>query len=302
MGSPTGMSTRCLASGPVMLPSPRRLPRSLRTEPPALARQPWQTCTGRTGSWSCKQVAPSADPLPADLPHLGPRTRVTARSGSGRALPHFPRSKARPDSDHVAVVLALGRAPSSAVDDEAGALFQHSPSPWRHALRRFLLASSRTASPRPLPSRLQIVRQSRHPCCHERWGGRSPQATRPCSTVEFVVVPDVAIASDPFLPWACVPSRLFAGFANAKRRSGAHLMSRPGGAGVCAEARRVRPDRHDGPGHEPPKRLGPDLRGTITGSRSTQVRSVPPSPGDESPFADGDFIGSKSPKRLRSSR
>jgi hypothetical protein len=155
LGSPTGMSTRCLASGPVMLPSPRRLPRSLRTEPPALARQPWQTCTGRTGSWSCKRVAPSADPLPADLPHRGPRTRVTVRSGSGCALPHFPRSKARPDSDHVAVVLALGRAPSSAVDDEAGALFQLSPSPWRHALRRFLLASSSTASPRPLPSRLQ---------------------------------------------------------------------------------------------------------------------------------------------------
>jgi hypothetical protein len=33
-----------------------------------------------------------------------------------------PASKARPDSDHVAVVRALGRAPSSAVDDEAGAL------------------------------------------------------------------------------------------------------------------------------------------------------------------------------------
>lgn len=33
-----------------------------------------------------------------------------------------PASKARPDRDHVAVVHAVGRAPSSAVDDEAGAL------------------------------------------------------------------------------------------------------------------------------------------------------------------------------------
>jgi len=161
------MSTRCLASGPVMLPSPRRLPRSLRTELPALARQPWQTCTGRTGVWTTRQVAPSANPIPADLPHRGPRTRVAARPGSGRAFPHFPRSKARPDSDHVAVVLALGRAPSHAVDDEAGALFQHSPSPWRHALRRVLLASSRTASPRPLPFRPPAT-SSRLLCCHER--------------------------------------------------------------------------------------------------------------------------------------
>lgn len=119
------MNARCLASSPSMLPSPRLLPRSLRTELPAVARQPLQTCTGRTGSGSLKRVAPSADPLPADLPHRGPRARVAARSGSGRALPHFPRSKARPGLDHVAVVLALGRAPSSAVVDEAGVLFQH---------------------------------------------------------------------------------------------------------------------------------------------------------------------------------
>lgn len=49
--------------------------------------------------------------------------------GSGSALPRFPRSKARPDEDHVAVTLAVGRAPSSAVHDEAGAIFQLSPSP-----------------------------------------------------------------------------------------------------------------------------------------------------------------------------
>jgi hypothetical protein len=85
------MSTRCLASGSAMFPSRRLLPRPLRTELPALARQPWQTCTGRAGSWSCKQVAPSADPLPADLPHRGPRARVAARPGSGPALPQFPR-------------------------------------------------------------------------------------------------------------------------------------------------------------------------------------------------------------------
>lgn len=296
------MNVRCLASGPVVLPPRRPLPRSFQTELPALARQPWQTCTGRTGSWSCELVAQLADPFPADLPHRGPRTRVAARSSSGRALPHFLRSKARPDSDHVAVVLAWGRAPSSAVHDEAGALFQHSPSLWRHALRRFLLASSRAASPRPLPSRQQTVRQSRNPCCHERWGGRSLQATRPCSTVEFVVILDVAIESDPVLPWACVPSRLFAGFANAKRRSGAHQLPCPDGVGVGAEAQRFRPDRHDGSGREPPKRLGPDLRGTITGSRSTQVQSVPPSSGDESPFVGSDLIGSRPPKRPRSSR
>jgi len=168
------MSTRCLASSPVMLPSPRCLPRSLRTGLPALARQPWQTCTGRTGSRSRRQVAPSTDPLPADLPHRGPRARVAACPGSGRALPHFPRSKARPDLDHVAVVLALGRAPSSAVDDEAGALFQHSPSPWRHALRRVLLASSRTASPRPLPSRPQAVRHFPPPVLPREMGWAPP--------------------------------------------------------------------------------------------------------------------------------
>jgi hypothetical protein len=49
---------------------------------------------------------------------------------------------------------------------------------WRHALRRFLLASSRTASPRSVPSRLPIA-SSRHSCCHERRTECSQQATRP---------------------------------------------------------------------------------------------------------------------------
>lgn len=295
------MSTRCLASGPAMFPSRRHLPRSSRTELPALARQPWQTCTGRTGCRTTRQVAPSADPAPADLPHRGPRARVAAHTGSGRALPHFLRSRARPGSDHVAAVLAWDAHPRAPLMMRLELSSSHSPSPWRHTLRRLLLASSRTASPRPMPSRPPTA-SSRRPCCHGSWNGRSPQTTRPCSTVEFVVVLDVAIVSDPILPWACVPSRLFAGFANAKRRSGAHLMPCPVGEGVCAEARRVHPDRHDGSGRESPKRLGPDLRGAITGSRSTQSRPVAPSPGDESPFADVDFIGSKPPKRLRSSR
>jgi hypothetical protein len=296
------MSTRCLASGPVMLPSPRRLPRPLRTELPALARQPWQTCTGRTGSGSRKQVAPSADPSSADLPHRGPRTRVAARSGSGRALPQVPRRR---------LVRTRTTLPWFVPWDA------HPRAPLMMRLELSLPAFSfpvapcpSKGSPRQQPHRVTAAvalspadcASIRHPCCHERWGGCSQQTTRPCSTVEFVAVLDVAIASGPFLPWACVPSRLFAGFANAKRRSGAHLVPCPGGVGVCAEARRVRPDRHDGPGHESPKRLGPDLRGTFTGSRSTQVRSVPPSPGDESPFAGGDFIGSKPPKQLRSSR
>lgn len=230
------MSTRCLASRTAMLPPQCRLPRSSRTGLPAMARQPCQTRTDRIGWWSRTRVAPSAEPLPADLPHRGPRMRVAARSGSGRALPHFLRSKARPDLNPVAVVPALGRAPSSAVMDEAGALFQLSPSPWRHALRRVLLASSRAASPRPLPSRPPPA-SSGHSCCHVRSGECSQRATRPCSTVEFVVVLGVAIEGGPFLPWACVQSRLFASFADAKRGSGAHRVSCPAGDAVRTEVR-----------------------------------------------------------------
>lgn len=49
---------------------------------------------------------------------------VAVHWGSGHASPRFPCSKARPDSKHVAVSSAVGRAPPSSVFDEARALLQ----------------------------------------------------------------------------------------------------------------------------------------------------------------------------------
>lgn len=99
---------------------------------------------------------------------------------------------------------------------------------WRHTLRRFLLDSSRAASPRPVPSRPSEV-PYRSSCCHERWARRLHWATRPCSTVEFVAVLDVAIEGGPVLPWACVPTRRFSDFAVAKPFTGAHRTLWPPG-------------------------------------------------------------------------
>jgi hypothetical protein len=193
-----------------------------------------------------RQVAPSADPAPADLPHRGPRARVAAHTGSGRALPHFPRSRARPGSDHVAAVVAWDAHPRAPLmmrlELSSSLLLPRGATPFEGF-------SSPAAVPRhrglcPLACRL------RHPVDRVATvdGVRSLQATRPCSTVELVVALDVAIVSGPILPWACVPSRLFGGFASAKRRSGAHLMPCPVGEGDCAEAQHVHPHRHDGSG------------------------------------------------------
>jgi len=99
---------------------------------------------------------------------------------------------------------------------------------WRHTLRRFFLDSSRAASPRPVPSRPSEV-PYRPSCCHERWAGCLHWATRPCSTVEFVAVLDVAIEGGPVLPWACVPTRRFSDFAVAKPFTGAHRALWPPG-------------------------------------------------------------------------
>jgi len=106
---------------------------------------------------------------------------------------------------------------------------------WRHTLRRFLLDSSRAASPRPVPSRPLEV-PCRLPCFHERWAGCVLRTTRPCSTVEFVAVLDVAIEGGPILPWACVPTRCFSDFAVAKPLTGAHRK-------LCPSGRRTTPKR-----------------------------------------------------------
>jgi len=294
------MSRPCLASGPVMLPSRRRLPRSLRTEQPALARQPLQTCTDRTGSWSCSQVALSADPLAADLPHRGARTRVTAHSIPGPALPQVPRSKARPDSNHVAVVLAMGRAPSAAVMMrlELSSSF---------LLSRSAMPFEGFSSPAAVPRHRGLcphVRRLRHPVTRVATRDGMGTTTGPQG---LAPLPNS-------LPSSMLPSRATRSFLGLAYRQDFSPISRMRNVVLVLTWGRVRvgcasapkrsrcPDRHDGSDHESPKRLGPDLRGTITGSRSTQFRPVTPSTGDGSPFDDDDFIGSKPPKRLRSSR
>jgi hypothetical protein len=75
---------------------------------------------------------------------------VSAPWGSGPALPRYPRSKARPDLNHVAVILADGRAPSSAAHDETGAIFQLSPSP--------VAPCPSKVSPRQQPCRVTATR------------------------------------------------------------------------------------------------------------------------------------------------
>lgn len=92
---------------------------------------------------------PARHPGPVGLLHLGPQVDVAVHWGSGHALPRFPCSKARPDSKHVAVSLAVGRAPASAVFDEARALFQFSPSP--------VAPYPSKASPRQQPCRVTAV-------------------------------------------------------------------------------------------------------------------------------------------------
>jgi hypothetical protein len=93
-----------------------------------LARQPGPARTGGLDV-ECETgcpVRPLRSRPPSSSRTLYGRFRPV---GLGRALPRFPRSKARPDLIHVAVILAVGRAPSSAARDEAGAIFQLSPSP-----------------------------------------------------------------------------------------------------------------------------------------------------------------------------
>lgn len=93
-----------------------------------LARQPGPARTGGLDV-ECETGCPVRSPRsfpPSSSRTLYGRFRPL---GLGRALPRFPRSKARPDLNHVAVILAVGRAPSSAARDEAGAIFQLSPSP-----------------------------------------------------------------------------------------------------------------------------------------------------------------------------
>lgn len=123
------MSFRC-ASG-VTTMSPSRLPsRAVLSDWTAcrwLASQGKHAPIGQVSGF--ETGFPALRPAPAGLLHLGPRMDVAVQGGSGRALPRLPRSKARPGSKHVAVVLAVGRAPASAVFDEARALFQFSPSP-----------------------------------------------------------------------------------------------------------------------------------------------------------------------------
>lgn len=193
----------------------------------------------------------------------GLRSRVAARPAFEGSSRLGPRCRG-PD---------LGRAPSSAVDDEAGALFQFTPSPvapcpskgsprqqpHRVTAARALSPSECIFPPFVSPRAMVRVQPASHKAlihCRIRCRSRCCHQVRP----------------DPSL--GLRTNKTFSGFAVAKRSSDAH-RPRPIEVGVCAEAQRVHPHHRGGSCREPPRRPWPDLRGTLSGSRSSQVRSAP---------------------------
>jgi hypothetical protein len=107
----------------------------------------------QTGCPVCR--SPSCRPAPS-------RTSSTRRRAPRlrSCVAAVPASKARPDSGHVAVVLALGRAPSSAVDDEAGALSSSI------LLPRGALPFEGFSSPAAVPRHRGRCPLARRPCVH----------------------------------------------------------------------------------------------------------------------------------------
>lgn len=77
------------------------------------------------------------------------------------------------------------------------------------ALRSLSLVHSRTASPRPLPSRRFGCRATRTACCRQPAPlmSRHPASPGPCSMSESVAVPPLARWGSPMLPWAFCSSR-----------------------------------------------------------------------------------------------
>lgn len=154
--------------------------------------------------------------MPVDLIAL--RNRHCCRADQVVALPRFPSSRAQSPPHDVAVKRPHNCAPDSVLMMRPDIVSSSFLSRWRFTLRRFLLASSRAVSPRPLPSRSFMGLTDRVAALvSDRWG-----APWLCSALEFVAIRCVAAADGPILPWVCVQtgtSRRFAAVAGAVCRS-----------------------------------------------------------------------------------